>query len=175
MSIIGKSTHTKGAHGRRTSSVEEDEGFCDSNSGDKIPLTSEPHSKNDAETPCVNGSKRKKVSFKSDVDEIPILEPKDESITNPQSSNDVGSADKQYLPPIHSVSSILQPADETEIGNKDHHSKPSKPNSKPSKRHNDKSHTSKSRKAKSKVATDDNNEKKNNETRATDKKKNQKI
>ena len=61
----------------RNTSVEEDEGFYDSNSGDKVPLVLGNNTTNDVGTENNNhgkSDKRKKVSFKSDVDEIPILE-----------------------------------------------------------------------------------------------------
>ena len=63
----------------RTASLEEDEGFCDSDDADKNPVLSPPEANNNQKPNHETKKKRskkksqlnKKVSFKTDIDEIP--------------------------------------------------------------------------------------------------------
>ena len=62
----------------RTVSLEEDEGFCDSDDADKNPVLSPPAEANNNQKKTHESKKKrkksqlnKKVSFKTDIDEIP--------------------------------------------------------------------------------------------------------
>ena len=78
--LIGKKSHEQGVlNQNRTVSVEEDEGFCDSDDADKNPVLSLPEANNNQKPNHETKKKRnkkksqlnKKVSFKTDIDEIP--------------------------------------------------------------------------------------------------------
>merc|ERR1711997_1080600 len=74
----GKKSHEQGVPNQnRTVSLEEDEGFCDSDDADKNPVLPPPEANNNQKKTHESKKKRKKsqlnkkVSFKTDIDEIP--------------------------------------------------------------------------------------------------------